>query len=257
MQYNNLLINTVEGILTIIINRPEARNALNPETWAELRHLLAVTRDDAAVGAVIITGAGDKVFAAGADIKHLNVRPSIDVLKYGGQEVLAQLEELPKPTIAAINGAALGGGCELAMACDIRIASENARLGQPEANLGIMPGFGGTQRLARLVGIGKAKELVFTGEIIDALAAEKIGLVNKAVPAGELMDEAESLARKIMAKAPLAIRMTKTALNLYGAPPLAGLAYEKMAQAFLFTTEDRLEGTAAFIEKRPPQFKGK
>jgi enoyl-CoA hydratase len=257
LQYTNLDIAEDDGILFVTINRPEVRNSLNKETWAEFKCLISDVRDKEKIKVIIVTGAGDKTFAAGADIKQLNKRSSLDVLNYGGQEVLSELENLPKPTIAAINGAALGGGCELAMACDIRIASEIAKIGLPETGLGIIPGFGGTQRMVKLVGIAKAKELIFTGEIISAVMAEKIGLVNKVVPSQELMKEAIAFAKKIMTKAPLAIRMSKNALNLCETNSAIGLAYEKMAQTFLFTTEDRMEGTSAFIEKRAAQFTGK
>lgn len=258
MQLDNILIDTAEGITTLTINRPEVRNAMNQETWLELATAVRHAEQDSQTKVIVITGAGDQAFVAGADIKWLSQRPALDVLEYGGQDVLWEVENCTKPVIAAVNGYALGGGCELAMACDIRIAAENAQFGQPEANLGILPGAGGTQRLARLVGLGKAKELIFTGEIIDAFEAEKIGLVNKVVPLAELMDTVKAMAKKIMKKGPVAIRLAKTAINLSASTDLAtGLLYEKTAQALLFTTDDRIEGTNAFLEKRKPEFQAK
>lgn len=258
MRYNNLLVEYSNGIASIIINRPDIRNALNEETWYELGSAIDLLEKKDSVKVIIITGAGDKVFAAGADIKWLNQRPSLDVLNYSGQDVLFKLENMSKPVIAAINGFALGGGCELALACDIRISSDRAKLGQPEVNLGILPGAGGTQRLSRLVGIGKAKELILTGDIITAEEAKQIGLVNQVVKHEELMPAVVEVAQKIIAKGPVAIRLAKAAINISASTDMhSGLAFEKLAQALLFTTEDRTEGTSAFLEKRVPKFEGK
>lgn len=257
MQFSNLLIEHTDGVSTIILNRPDVRNAIDKQTWRELGEAVKMLRDDDQTIVVIITGAGDKTFAAGADIKWLNERSAVDVLGYSGQDVLLELENLQKPILAAVNGWALGGGCELAMACDIRIASNNAKFGQPEVNLGLLPGAGGTQRLIRLVGFGRAKELIMTGRTIDADEAFTIGLVNKVVSLDNLMPEVLATARAIMNKGPLAVRMAKMAVNIAASTDLnTGLAYEKLAQAFLFSTSDRKEGTRAFLEKRSPCFRG-
>ncbi|MDN5348521.1 MAG: enoyl-CoA hydratase [Clostridia bacterium] len=258
MEFQNLILNKEEGLLIITINRPEVRNALDRQTWQELKRAITQARTDPEVKVVIITGAGDKAFAAGADVKALKERSMIETLDGENQAILTELENLEKPVIAAINGYALGGGCELALACDIRIASENARLGQTELNLGFIPGAGGTQRLARLVGIGKAKELIFTGDIIDAATAERIGLVNRVVPLPELLPAAKAMAKKMMAKGPLALRMAKIVINGGISANLAtGLLIEKLGQTVLFGTEDRMEGINAFLEKRDPQFQGR
>ncbi len=252
-----LLVEVAEGIATLTINRPEVLNALDDAVRARLDEALAAIERDGAVGAVILTGAGDRAFVSGADIRALAAKGPQDRLAHGLAETFWALEHLPKPTIAAVNGFALGGGCELALACDLRIASERARFGQPEVNLGILPGAGGTQRLARLVGVGKAKELIFTGAIIDAAEAKTIGLVNHVVPHAELLPRARELARLILSKGPLAVRLAKAAITVGMADGiLPGLAFEKMAQAFLFTTADRAEGMRAFLEKRPPRFRG-
>lgn len=256
--YRNIMVERDGRIAVLTINRPEVRNALDPATWDELSRALRELEADPEVGVLIITGAGEKAFAAGADIRSLRERQMLDVLTSPGQDILNQLEQLSKPVIAAINGYALGGGCELAMACDIRVAAETARLGLPELNLGIIPGAGGTQRLARLVGLGRAKELILTGEIIDAAEAERIGLVNKVVPADRLMEAAREVAEKILSKGPVAVAMAKRVIQAGADVDLrSGLALEKLAQTVLFATEDRLEGTTAFLEKRKPRFQGR
>lgn len=258
MEWQNILLTVQEGILIITINRPEVRNALDRQTWLELKAAIERARHDPEVKVVIITGAGDKAFAAGADVNALKERSMVETLNGENQAILSELENLEKPVIAAINGYALGGGCELALACDIRIAAENARLGQTELNLGFMPGAGGTQRLTRLVGIGKAKELIFTGDIIDAATAERIGLVNKVVPVEELMPAAIAMAKKMITKGPLALRMAKIVINGGSSTHLVtGLLIEKLGQTVLFGTEDHLEGINAFLEKRSPQFQGR
>ncbi|MDA8213201.1 MAG: enoyl-CoA hydratase-related protein [Clostridia bacterium] len=256
--YHNLVLEKRTDILLVTVNRPEVRNALNWETWQEIGRLARDIDSDSTVKAVVITGAGDKAFAAGADLRWLLGRTAADALEPGAQAALNDLENTTKPTIAAINGYALGGGCELALVCDLRIASEQARLGLPETGVGILPGAGGTQRLPRLVGKAKAKELIFTGEIIDAAEAERIGLVNRVVPHGQLLETALEIAERIIRRAPLAIRMAKRVIDLGMATDFAtGLALEKSCQAFLYGTEDRLEGMTAFLEKRTPVFKGK
>ena len=259
MDYTNIVLEKDGNIALITINRPEVRNALDPRTWAEIRGAIRDCRFDRDTRVVIITGAGGKAFASGADIRSLRERETLDVLKSEAQESLNDIENLDKPVIAAIDGFALGGGCELAMACDIRIATARSKLGQPEVNLGIIPGAGGTQRLQRLVGIGKAKELIFTGEIISAREAREIGLVNRVVDQPEdLLPAAGEMARKIIAKGPVAVSLAKTVINLGANTDInSGLLFEKFAQAIAFSTDDRIEGTTAFLEKRQPEFKGK
>jgi enoyl-CoA hydratase len=257
MEYENIILEKKNGIATITINRPQVRNALNKQSWMEIQKAVEEVKRDNEVKVLIITGAGDKAFVAGADINELHARTMLEALDALSQSILWEIDNLPKPVIAAVNGYALGGGCELAMACDIRIASERARFGQPEVGLGLLAGAGGTQRLPRLVGIGKAKELLFTGDIIDAAEAKEIGLVNKVVPGENLMQAAQEMAEKIMSKAPLAIRLTKAAINAGANMDMrAALALERLCQTVLFTTADRKEGTGAFLEKRKPQFKG-
>ncbi len=257
MSYQNLLVTREGGLGIITLNRPEVRNALDPQTWSEIRSAIREFKLDDEIKVVIITGAGGKAFASGADIRSLRERKALDVLKSEATDTLNEIEFLTKPVIAAIDGFALGGGCELAMACDIRIATVRSRFGQPEVNLGIIPGAGGTQRLQRLVGVGKAKELILTGDIIDAAEAERIGLVNKVVEPEQLMAAAGEMAEKIMAKGPVAISVAKAAINVGANTDLfSGLLFERFAQAVAFTTEDRIEGTTAFLEKRNPNFKG-
>jgi enoyl-CoA hydratase len=253
-----ILLTKSDGIATITVNRPHVRNALNPATWDLIGEAVSDCARDDSIQVLIVTGAGEEAFAAGADIQWLHDRTMLATLESTVQRVLQSLEDCWKPSIAAVNGYALGGGCELAMACDLRIASEKAKFGQTEVRIGVLPAGGGTQRLPRLVGIAKAKELIFTGEIIDAAEAERIRLVNRVVPHGELMQSAVDLAIKIMARGPLAVRLSKLSIQAglnYG--PGAGYAYERLAQTVLFGTEDRLEGTQAFLEKRSPVFKGR
>ncbi|AEG13964.1 3-hydroxybutyryl-CoA dehydratase [Desulfofundulus kuznetsovii DSM 6115] len=259
MEYKNILLEKDGHIALLTINRPEVRNALDPQTWAEIRSAIRECKFDKDVRVVIITGAGGKAFASGADIRSLRERETLEVLKSEAQESLNDIENLDKPVIAAIDGFALGGGCELAMACDIRIATSRSKLGQPEVNLGIIPGAGGTQRLQRLVGMGKAKELIFTGDIISAQEAKEIGLVNKVVEQPEdLMPAAKEMAQKIIAKAPVAVGLAKLAINVGANTDInSGLLFEKFAQTIAFSTEDRIEGTTAFLEKRKAVFKGK
>ncbi|WP_027355766.1 enoyl-CoA hydratase-related protein [Desulfofundulus thermocisternus] len=258
MGFKNLILEKEEGIAVATVNRPEVRNALNRETWQEINSLIDQVEKDEEIQVLIFTGAGDKAFVAGADVASLKERTMLETFVNENQAILNRLANMEKVTIAAINGYALGGGCELALACDLRVAAENARLGQPELNLGILPGAGGTQRLARLVGIGKAKELILTGEIIDAAEAYRIGLVNKVVPAGEAVRAAKEMAKKIMAKGPLAVRFAKAVINWGSNVSLeSGLIIERLAQTILFGTEDHLEGLTAFLEKRRPVYKGR
>jgi enoyl-CoA hydratase len=257
-EYETILTSVEENVGTIIINRPEVRNALSTQVLGDIRGALAEFRHDDEVGVVVFTGAGDRAFAAGADINELRERTFLDALASLMQAVYDEIEDYEKPTIAAVNGLALGGGCELAMACDIRIASENARFGQPEVNLSIIPGAGGTQRLARLVGKGKATEMILTGEIIGAEEAHRVGLVTRVTSSDELVDAVRETARSIMSKGPLAIRLAKLAIRTGFETDLkTGLVVERLAQAVLLTTEDKREGTSAFLEKREPEFKGR
>ncbi|MFZ5944482.1 MAG: enoyl-CoA hydratase-related protein [Bacillota bacterium] len=257
--YNNILIIISEGILTLTINRPKALNALNTETLIEIRDAVKAAANNEEVQALIITGAGEKAFVAGADIaqmKDLNVLDGRNMTILG-QEVFTEIENLPKPVIAAVNGFALGGGCEIAMACDIRIASEKAKFGQPEVNLGIIPGYGGTQRLPRLIGKGKAKYYIFTGEMMTAEQAFQFGLVDKVVAPEELINKAKEVAKTIMSKAPVAVMMAKKAINNGLDMDLdSGIAYEAEAYTTTFSTQDRVEGMTAFVEKRKPNFTG-
>ncbi|MTI84311.1 MAG: enoyl-CoA hydratase/isomerase family protein [Firmicutes bacterium] len=259
MEFQNLLLQKEGHIAVITLNRPEVRNALDSKTWAEIRRAARDCRYNQDVRVVIITGAGGKAFASGADIRTLSERETLEVLKSEAQETLNDVENLDKPVIAAIDGFALGGGCELALACDIRIATSSSKLGQPEVNLGIIPGAGGTQRLQRVVGIGKAKELIFTGDIISAREAREIGLVNKVVEQSEdLLPAVQEMANKILGKGPMAVSLAKAAINVGANTDIhSGLLFEKLAQTIAFSTEDRIEGTTAFLEKRKPNFKNK
>jgi enoyl-CoA hydratase len=257
--YETLLLERRDRVAIITINRPEKRNALNIKMREEGAALLEELRNDASVGVVIFTGAGDKAFIAGADIAEFAGRTSItqrDVMM--GRSLFNAVDSFPKPVIAMINGYCLGGGCELALACDIRIASETASFGQPEINLGIIPGGGGTQRLTRLVGEGKAMELILSGEIIDAKTAFAIGLVNHVVPVDELQTKTLEIANRIAEKSPIALQLAKEAVKLASRSNLdEGLRREVDLFALCFSTEDKDEGVSAFLEKRKAAFKGR
>ena len=256
--YETILTAVEDGIGTITINRPDVRNALNTQVLGDLRAALTEFRYNRAVGVVIFTGAGERSFAAGADIGELREKTAIDALSSMFQAVYDEIEGFEKPTIAAVNGYALGGGCELSMACDIRIASENARFGLPELALSIIPAAGGTQRLARLVGKGKAIEMILTGRAIDATEARRIGLVTQVTGPSGLMDAARGTATEILKKGPLAVRLAKLAvLTGFETDQKTGLVVERLAQAILFDTHDKQEGTSAFLEKREPRFEGR
>jgi enoyl-CoA hydratase len=249
-----------DGILVVFIDRPKSLNALNAQTIDELRQAFDAARDDASVKGVIVTGGGEKAFVAGADINELAQMTPITgkAVAEKGQRVFRAIEKYPKPVIAAINGFALGGGCELALACHIRIASEKAQLGLPEVTLGIIPGYGGTQRMARLLGKGKALELILTGDRIGAAEAERIGLVNKVVPADQLMTVAEEMARTIAKRGPIAVRCAIEAVMSGSEMPFEeGQFLEATLFGLLASTEDMKEGMAAFLEKRAADFKGK
>jgi enoyl-CoA hydratase len=257
--YETLLVERRERVAIVTINRPEKRNALNIQTRAEGAAVLEELREDESVGVVIFTGAGDKAFIAGADIAEFAGRTAItqrDVML--GRSLFTAIDAFPKPVIAMINGYCLGGGNELALACDLRIASETASFGQPEINLGIIPGGGGTQRLTRLVGEGKAMELILTGEIIDAQTALRLGLVNMVVPGADLQAKTLEIATRIAEKSPVALRLAKEAVKLASRSNLdEGLRREVDLFALCFSSEDKDEGVKAFLEKRKPVFKGK
>jgi enoyl-CoA hydratase len=261
MTYKHLLIDREENVAVLTINRPDKYNALNDEVVAEISSAMDELAADDEVRVVVITGAGEKAFVSGADVSMLqDLKTSRDAFANSqrGQAMTLKVENLPKPVIAAINGYALGGGLELAMACDIRLASDTARMGQPEAGLGISPGYGGTQRLPRLVGKGMAKLLILTGDMIDAQEALRIGLVEKVVLQGELLSEAKALAAKLAAKSPLTLAACKEAINLGLEVDLdRGLSIESLEFGVLCTTEDYQEGTTAFLEKRKPVFRGR
>lgn len=257
--FATILLERIDRIALITINRAEKRNALNIQTREEGALLLDQLREDESIGVVIFTGAGDKAFIAGADIAEFAGRTAITQREVMSRRSLfTAIDSFPKPVIAMVNGYCLGGGCELALACDIRIASENAMFGQPEINLGIIPGGGGTQRLTRLIGEGKAMELILTGDIIDAQTAFKIGLVNHVVPFDQLRTKTLEVATKISEKSPIALRLAKEAVKLASRSNLdEGLKREVDLFALCFSTEDKDEGVNAFLEKRKPQFKGK
>jgi len=260
MGYENLIYEKKDGIAWITFNRPKVLNALNRKTVEELREALTDARDDANVRVLILTGAGEKAFVAGADIGELSQQTPVNGKDFSlfGQGVFHLLETMGKPSICAINGFALGGGCELALTCSIRIASKTARLGQPEVKLGILPGYGGSQRLARLCGKGVAHELCLTGEMISAEEAQRIGLVNHIYEPAELLPAAEAMATKIIANGPLAVKFTMEAIERGVEMPLEeGLFLEATLFGVACATEDMREGTKAFLEKRPAQFKGK
>ena len=258
--FANILFEKKNSIAYVTINRPKVLNALNMATMEELRTVFHAIKADDAIRVVILTGAGEKAFIAGADLNELAKHNAVEGKAYThkGQSVRNLIENLGKPVIACINGFALGGGCELAMACTMRLASDNAKLGQPEVHLGIIPGYGGSQRLARLCGKGAAHELCLTGEMISAEEAQRIGLVNHVTEPAELLPAAETMARKIIAKAPLAVKYTMEAIERgAGMPQEEGLFLEATLFGLSCATEDMREGTRAFLEKRAPRFKGR
>ena len=260
MEYKNIIFEVKDHIAYITINRPEKLNALNHQTMIELRDVLTRIKDDDDIYVVIITGAGERAFIAGADIAELNKLDAISGREFAerGQEIFNMIENLGKPVIAAVNGYALGGGSEISWACHFRIASEDAIFGQPEIDLGIIPGYGGTQRLTRLVGKTKAMELILTGRKFSAQEAYEMGLVNKVVPRGELMNEAEKLARTLASKPQIAVRMAIKAVNMaYETTQSDGQHLEATLFGICCGTEDFKEGTGAFLEKRKPVFKNR
>ncbi len=258
MDYENVIIEKKKVAAVVTINRPKALNALNLQTLLELQQILVDLAEDEKTAVVILTGGGEKSFVAGADISHMQGLDSLEAAAFAklGHRVGRALEELSQPVIAAVNGFALGGGCELAIACDIRYASTNAKFGQPEVNLGVIPGFGGTQRLPRLVGKGAACELLYSGEIIDAEEALRIGLVNKVFSQEELLPKSLELAEKIASRGPLAVKLCKEAVNNGMEMDLArACRYEADLFALCFAGTEQKEGMQAFLEKRPPTFK--
>lgn len=250
---------TIDGrVATLCVNRPEVRNALDSATVQEMTAALTALIANNDVGAILITGAGDKVFVSGADINAIRARGRDDGLAAINQSLFALLDRCPKVTIAAVNGLAFGGGCELAIACDLRVAADHAKFGQPEVALGIIPGAGATQRLPRLIGLGRAKHLILTGDPIDAPTALAWGLVSQVVPGSDVLPAARALADRILSRGPLAIRLAKAAINASARVDLeSGLLIETLAQAICFQSDDKQEGTTAFLEKRPAKFTGR
>ena len=258
MNQESILVSKRAGIGIITVNRPQLHNALDRNTWLLLHETFLELKSDSEIGVIIITGAGGKSFVAGADLNSLKGRTAGETLKGENQLILRDIANCDKPTIAAINGFALGGGLELALACDIRICSANAKLGQTELNVGILPGGGGTQRLARLVGIGKAKELIFTGKIINADEAARIGMVNLVVEQERLLDTCFERAEEMCKKSPLILRLAKIAIDSGVNLDLgSALLIERLAQTVAFGSEDHLEGINAFLEKRTPHYEGR
>jgi enoyl-CoA hydratase/carnithine racemase len=255
--YETLLVEITDGVAVVTINRPHVRNAIAPPVQDDVRRFLAAARVDDAVRAVVFTGAGDRAFVAGADLgalRHYTPQTALDGRLQG---LLDEIEAFPKPTIAAVNGYALGGGCELAMACDIRIAADTAELGLPEVGLSILPGAGGTQRLSRLVGVGRAIDLVLTGRRITAQEALQMGLVTQVVPHHQLLAAATDLAHQVLAKGPLAVRLAKLVIRAgLDADQGTGQVVERLAQALLYGSDDKREGVESFLAKRAPEYSG-
>ena len=260
MAYENIVFEKEGAVGILTVSRPKSLNALDPPTLVELAACLETVRADDGVRCLVVTGAGDRAFVAGADIAAMVAMSPLEGKKFAslGLGVARTLEEMPIPVIAAVNGFALGGGLELALACDLIVTANTAKFGQPEINLGVIPGFGGTQRLARRIGLPLARELIYTGDMIDAEAAQRYGLVNRVVPAEACLDEAKTLARTMAGKPPVAIRQAKAAINAGSDMDLQnGCRFETEAFALSFSTVDKAEGMAAFLEKREPKFTGK
>ena len=260
MSTQNLTLEIRDRIARLTVNRPEKLNALNRATLEEMSQVFASLAEDPDVGVVILTGSGTKAFIAGADVNELARLSPVEGREYArfGQRLFSRIETLGKPVLAAVNGYALGGGCEIALACTLRFAATTARFGQPEVNLGIIPGYGGTQRLARLVGRGRAQELILTGDMIDAAEAYRIGLANRIFPPEELLERTEAVAASLLSKGPLAIRYAMEAIHRgLAMPPEEGLDFEATLFSVLCASEDMKEGTSAFLEKRKPRFVGR
>jgi enoyl-CoA hydratase len=257
MEFTNIRLETADAVARLVVDRPEVRNALDLATVREIHAAIDRIEADGSLRVLIVTGAGEKVFVAGADVRTLLARSTRDVLVASNNRLFARLENLAIPTIAAINGYALGGGLELALACDIRIASENAKLGLPETGLGILPGAGGTQRLPRIVGMGVAKEMILLGTILGVEDALRVGLVSRVVPSAMLAGAAQEIAEQLKKRAPLALRLAKMAIHASAnAPASVGMDLEIAAQTVLQSTADMKEGMTAFLEKRAPDFRG-
>lgn len=259
MDYANIVFTVDDNIATLTINRPDRLNALNPQTMEEIEHCIGAISNSRKIRCVIVTGSGDKAFIAGADITSMVTMSGFDEKQFSahGNGILRAFEQLQVPIIAAVNGYALGGGTELALACDLILAADTARFGLPEIKLGIIPGFGGTQRLPRRVGLLRAREMIYTGDMIDAATALSYGLVNHVYPAADLMTECRALAQKIACQAPLAMLQAKAAINAGIDVDLdSGLRFETEAVGLAFSTQDKKEGMTAFLEKREPRFRG-
>jgi enoyl-CoA hydratase len=256
LRFRNLKVEFADGVAVVTLNRPEARNAIDLATVDDLHRALDILAHYEKTRVVILTGAG-KSFASGADLHELRRRRAADALRGINSGLFLQIERFPLPTIAAVNGYALGGGCELALACDLRLAAQSARFGQPEAGLGIIPAAGAAYRLPRLIGAGRARELIFTGRIVDSEEALRIGLVNRVVPDERLLDEARATAAAIARKSPLALRVAKRVLSAAASGTEAGSAAEDLGQGILFGSSDRDEGIGAFLRGRAPRFKGR
>lgn len=255
---DKLLVKIEDSIAIVTINRPEVRNALDKETWGLLRDTFISLEKDPDVKVIILTGAGEKAFIAGADLNSLKVRTVLETMDSENNAIIRLIEEVNKPIIAAVNGYCFGAGNEIAQACDIRIASENAKFGQTELNVGILPGGGGTQRLRNLVGQGKAMEMILTGDPISVEEAYRIGLINRVVPLDNLIDECVTMAKKIAAKSPIVLKLAKRAIQKGANLPIdTGLLIEVLSQSVMFSTDDHLEGINAFLEKRTPEYSGK
>ena len=254
LRFRNLKVEFAEGIAVVRLNRPQVRNAIDLATVDDLHWALDVLAHFEKTRVLILTGAGG-AFASGADLRELRERRAVDALRAINSTLFRQVEQFPAPTIAAVNGWALGGGCELALACDLRVAGESARLGQPEVSLGIIPAAGATFRLPRIVGLGRARDLILTGRVVDAAEALRIGLVNRVVPDERLLDEARALAATLAAKSPLALRVARMALAASAYGPEPGFLAESLGQGILFDSDDKKEGIAAFLAGRRPRFK--
>lgn len=257
-EFQTLRIDVVDDVAVVAVNRPRQRNALDDVAIRELHELLDLTGDDDATAGLIFRGASEGVFISGADIAQLRDRQLISGLQGRTQRLFSELQSFPKPTIAALTGHALGGGCEFALACDLRVAAEDARIGLPEVGLGIVPGAGGTQRLARHVGLGRAIEMILTGRLLSADEAQRTGLVAEVASQEKVLDRALEIMRGILSKAPLAIRLAKAIVRAsLDTDEGTGLLIERLSQALLYTTEDKVEGIDAFLERRPADFKGR